>query len=249
MRLAQHAGALGAGLADALVDVGHLEADVDHAVAMRPVMVQQRAVGADAALEHEAAGSALQHVRLVVPDAGLRAGVPDQLHPEGGAEEVGGLGGVADDPDHGVPAGHRERVVALVVFHQADQLMQLIGVQAGQELVVGERGVGEHVGHDPRVHAFDNLCNRSVDRIVQFAQSTLGRGSGDEGQDDQSDRRAGRQDPAPVQHRAQDRGPRGQPATEGCPRHGAGQAGSAGARRRRHLLGATDLTGGPRLSA
>ena len=76
--------ALGAGLADALVDVGHLEADVDHAVAVRPVMVQQRAVGADAALDHEPAGPARQHVRLVVLDAGLGAGVADQLHPEGG---------------------------------------------------------------------------------------------------------------------------------------------------------------------
>ena len=39
-------GALGPGLADALVDVGHLEADVDHAVAVGPVVLQQRAVRA-----------------------------------------------------------------------------------------------------------------------------------------------------------------------------------------------------------
>ena len=58
-----------AGLADALVDVGHLEADVEHPVAVRAVVVEQRAVRRDAALDHEAAGPAAEDVRLVVPDA------------------------------------------------------------------------------------------------------------------------------------------------------------------------------------
>ena len=35
VRLVQDPGTLGAGVADAPVDVGHLEADVDHAVAVR----------------------------------------------------------------------------------------------------------------------------------------------------------------------------------------------------------------------
>ena len=37
-----------AGVRDAPVDVGHLEGDVDDAVAVRAVVVEQRAVGVDA---------------------------------------------------------------------------------------------------------------------------------------------------------------------------------------------------------
>ena len=57
------------------------------------------------------------------------------------------LRGVAHHPDDGVPAGHRERVGGLVVFDESDQLMQLVEVEAGEELVVGQHGRGQHIGH------------------------------------------------------------------------------------------------------
>ena len=71
-----------------------------------------------------------------------------------------GLGRVADQPDHGVPADDRKLVGGLVVFDQSDQLVQLVDVEAGQELVMGERGVGEDVGHVARVRLLDKVRNR-----------------------------------------------------------------------------------------
>ena len=46
-------GARRAGVRDALVDVGHLERDVEHAVAVPAVVVGERAVRADRALDDE----------------------------------------------------------------------------------------------------------------------------------------------------------------------------------------------------
>ena len=46
-----------AGLRDALVDVGHLEGDVDDAVAVRGVVRDQRAVGADGAVDRRTGSS------------------------------------------------------------------------------------------------------------------------------------------------------------------------------------------------
>ena len=45
VRLDQDGGAQRAGVRDALVDVGHLEREVDDAVAVAAVVVEQRAVG------------------------------------------------------------------------------------------------------------------------------------------------------------------------------------------------------------
>ena len=85
-----------ASLLDALVDVGHLERDVDDAVAVRGVVRHQGAVGADGAVDDEPDRAGLQHERLVVAVAVLGPGVGDQLHAPGARVVVRGLGGVAD---------------------------------------------------------------------------------------------------------------------------------------------------------
>ena len=129
-RLLQDGGAGAAGLLDAAVDVGHLEGDVDDAVTVLRVVGDERAVGADGALDDEADRAGLQDERLVVADAVLRAGVGDELHAPGALVVVRGLGGVADDEHEGVPAGDRERVLLLVVLDEADELLELLEVQA-----------------------------------------------------------------------------------------------------------------------
>ena len=137
--LADHGRAGAAGLGDAAVDVGHLERDVDDAVAVAAVVVGQRAVGVDGAVEHEADRAGAQHEALVVAVAGLGAGVGLELHAPGGLVVVRGLGGVADHEDDRVPAGHREDVALGVVLHQADERLELLEAEVGAELVLGER--------------------------------------------------------------------------------------------------------------
>lgn len=84
----------------------------------------------------------LEHERLVVAHAVLGAGVGDELHPPRALVIVRGLGRVADDEDDGVPTCHGERVLRLVVLHEADE---------GRELLRGEAGLllrdGEVTGH------------------------------------------------------------------------------------------------------
>ena len=139
--------ALCTGAGDAPVHVGHLQGDVDDAVTVAPVVVQQRARRVDAALEHEPDGTAAQDEGVVVAVAGLRSGVGHQLHAVDRLEEQRGLGGVADRPDHRVPAGDRERVALVVVLDEPDQLAELVQVELGQPLLAGEqRGVVD--GHD-----------------------------------------------------------------------------------------------------
>ena len=147
VRLLQDGRALRAGVRDAPVDVGHLERDVDDAVAVPAVVVEQRAGRVDAALEHEPDRPGAQHEGVVVPVAGLRAGVGDQLHAEHDLEEQRGLGRVADRPDHGVPAGDGERVAPRVVLDEPDQLPQLIEVEIGEALLAGEGLASEFGGH------------------------------------------------------------------------------------------------------
>ena len=67
-------------------------------------------------------------------------------------EELRGLGGVADGPHDGVPAGDRERVAGVVVLDEADQLAELVDIQFGQALLAGEGLglVGTHVGMTTR---------------------------------------------------------------------------------------------------
>jgi hypothetical protein len=67
VRLLDHPCTLDAGVRDAAVDVRDLQRDVDDSVAVLAVVVQQRALGVNAALDHEPAGPAAQHERLVVP--------------------------------------------------------------------------------------------------------------------------------------------------------------------------------------
>ena len=131
-----------AGLGDALVDVGDLERDVDDAVAVAAVVVGQRAVGVDGAVDDELDRAGAQDEGLVVAVAGLRAGVGDQLHAPRGLVVVRGLGRVAHDEDDGVPAGDREDVAVLVVLDEADQLPQLLEGEVGLELVGGEGAAG-----------------------------------------------------------------------------------------------------------
>ena len=137
-------------------------------VAVRAVVVEQRAVRGDAALDDEPAGPAAQHERTCgrgCPVSG--PGVGDELHAERGLVELRGLGRVADDQDDGVPAGHRERVAGFVVLDQPDQLPELVEVEGG------ERSVGQvqYVGHEAIVRLFDKLRNAA--RIgSQFAQQS-----------------------------------------------------------------------------
>ena len=115
MRLRHDRGACRAGVRHALVHVGHLERHVDDAVAVPPVVVGDRAVRLAAPLMTNRTVAAVQHVGVVVAVAGLRPRVRLEPHPERQLEVQRRLGGVPRGPDHRVPAGHRERVVAQVV--------------------------------------------------------------------------------------------------------------------------------------
>jgi hypothetical protein len=126
------------GLLDAGLDVRDLEGDVDDAVTMGGVVGDERAVRGDGTLEHEHDRARLEDERLVVAHAVLGPGVGDQLHPPDALVVVRGLGGVADDEHDGVPAGDGERVLALVVVDEADELRELLGAQAGVLLGGGE---------------------------------------------------------------------------------------------------------------
>ena len=131
-----------AGLGDAPVDVGDLEGDVDDTVAVTAVVVGQRAVRVDRAVDDELDRAGAEHERLVVPVAVLRARVGDELHAPRGLVVVRRLGGVADDEDDRVPAGHGEHVALGVVLHEADQLLELVEGQVGADLF---RSQGGHV--------------------------------------------------------------------------------------------------------
>ena len=68
----------------------------------------------------------------------LGAAVGDELHAPRGLVVVRGLAGVADDEDDRVPAGDRERVLALVVLDEADELLELLDVEVGLALLRGQ---------------------------------------------------------------------------------------------------------------
>ena len=119
--------------------------------------------GLTAPLMHEPDRAGLQHERLVVAGAVLRAGVGDELHAPGALVVVRGLGGVADDEDEGVPAGDRERVLVLVVLDEADELLELLQVQARLALLLGEVEVAGRrrgrVSHPVTVRDPSTVCN------------------------------------------------------------------------------------------
>ncbi len=144
VRLLEDGRALGPRVPDALVDVGDLEREVDHAVAVLAVVVVQRAVRGDAAVDHEAGRAGLQHERLVVAVAGLRARVRDEPHAERGLVEPRGLGGVADHEHHGVHRAYRERVLRLVVVDEPDELTELVEADV-VELAFLAEGAGHRV--------------------------------------------------------------------------------------------------------
>jgi len=112
---------------DAPVHVGHLKRHVDHPVAVRAVMVGDRAVRRHGALDDEPHRPGPQHVGVVVAVPRLRAGVRLERHPERQLEVHRRLGRVPRPPDDGVPAGHRERIVADVVRDETGE-----GVGGGQ---------------------------------------------------------------------------------------------------------------------
>jgi len=62
----------------------------------------------------------------------------DQVHAERQLVVARGLGRVADHEDNGVHGGHRERIAAGVVLHQAHQLLELLEGEVRLELVGGE---------------------------------------------------------------------------------------------------------------
>ncbi|ANS26069.1 hypothetical protein R1CP_06730 [Rhodococcus opacus] len=136
-------------MGDAFVDVGDGEGDVDDAVAVGAVVLDQRTLGVDGAFDDEADGTGFEDETVVVAVAGGGSGVGDQGHPECGLEVVGGLGGVADHPDDGVPAADRERVAGAVVFDEPDQLFELAEVETCQAFLVGESLLDRHDGAFP----------------------------------------------------------------------------------------------------
>ena len=140
-------------LGDAPVDIGHLERDVDHAVAVTAVVVGQRAVGVDRPFDDEPDGAGAQHERLVVAVAVLGPGVGLELHPPGRLVVVRGLGGVADHEDDRVPPGDGEDIGVLVVLHEADELLELVQGQVGADLFRGERS------HEHRMVRPDKVRN------------------------------------------------------------------------------------------
>ena len=75
----------------------------------------------------------------------LRAAVGIELHAPRGLEVVCGLGGVADDEADGVPAGDGERVAALVVVDEPDELLELVELEARGAFV--GREVDRRVAH------------------------------------------------------------------------------------------------------
>ena len=84
----------------------------------------------------------------MVAVAVLGAGIGDELHAPRALVVVRRLGGVADDEHDGVPPGDGERVVRLVVLHEPDELLELLEVEVGLALLVGQ--VNLHVsGHEP----------------------------------------------------------------------------------------------------
>ena len=144
VRLREDGRALRPRVGDAAVDVGHLQGDVDDAVAVPAVVVGQRAVRVVGAGDDEPGRAGLQDEAVVVAVAGLRAAVRDELHAERRLEEVRRLDGVADDPDQRVPARHRERVARLVVLDEAHQLLELVEVEVGQAFLVVQRLLEAH---------------------------------------------------------------------------------------------------------
>ena len=126
------------GLGDAPVDVGHLEGDVDDAVAVRAVVVGVRCSGVDRSGDDEPDRPGLEDVGLVVAVAGLRPAVGDEVHAPGGLVVVRGLGGVADHEDDRVPPGDGEDVLRLVIGDQPDELLQLVHVEACVAFLLGE---------------------------------------------------------------------------------------------------------------
>jgi hypothetical protein len=114
---------------------------------MAAVVVGHRAARVDPARQDEPDGPRTQDERVVVPVAGLRPGVGHQVHSVDGLEELRGLGGVADRPHDGVPAGDRERVLRGVVLDEPDELPELVEVELGHAFLAGD-GVGLIDAHD-----------------------------------------------------------------------------------------------------
>ena len=136
------------------------------AVAVPAVVVGVRAGRVDGAEDDEAGRAGLEHVTLVVADAGLGAAVADERHAEGVLVVVRALGRVAGHEDDGVHAGDRERVGGDVVLDQADQLAQAVDAQVG--LALGGSG-GQRVAAwpgafviQPSVPPAGSVCNRAT---------------------------------------------------------------------------------------
>ena len=162
--LLEDRGASRLGLGDALVDVGHLERDVDDAVAVLGVVGDERAVGAHRALDDEADRAGLEDEGLVVAVAVLGAGVADELHAPGALVVVRRLRRIADDEDDRVPARHGEGVALLVVLDEPDELLELVEVELGLALLPGEFNRG--VGHGLRIITATAVCNRPPSRCA-----------------------------------------------------------------------------------
>ena len=106
------AGAAGGGLTPGLAGVVHFESNGADAVAVAGDVLGDGAAGAQRGGEHEANLALLDDIRGAVMLAGLRAGVGDQAHAEGGAVEVGGLAGVAHVELHVISAFEGQKIFA-----------------------------------------------------------------------------------------------------------------------------------------
>ena len=142
VRLDQDRRARRPGVLDALVDVGHLDGEVDDAVAVPAVVLEDRAVGGDAAGEDEAGAAGAEHVGLGVAEPVLGAAVGLELHAQGELVEGRRLGGVADHEADGVLGHDRERVVRRVVLDEADELLELLEGESGLDFLAGQGGEG-----------------------------------------------------------------------------------------------------------
>ena len=174
MRLDDARRTLSASVRNAAVDVGHLEREVDDAVAMPPMVVEQRAVRRDAARDDEASRAAPEHERLVVTVPGFGSGVGDEFHAEGRLIEVRRLGCVAHHEHHRIHGGHGEWIAALVVLHQSDELLELLEVEVRRTLVRRQGRVTVELAWSPLASRAAESALRTLWMTVH-AQGPLGK--------------------------------------------------------------------------
>src|SRR5690625_2039603 len=77
VRFFQDRGALGPRVCDTRVDAGYFQGNIDDAIAVSAMMIEDGTVRIDAAFKDEAHGAGPQHICDVIAVTGLRAAVGD----------------------------------------------------------------------------------------------------------------------------------------------------------------------------